>query len=149
MAVAGLGARFLQDRRGVLAVDVVGVGSGVYDRLKEQHLPGRLLEVQAGGAPDNEAVQNIRAEMWWAVREALYRGEISLHRLDEQTYQRLRAELTAPTYRHASNGKIVLESKEELKARGLASPDVADAFVMWWRARASSVRRVASFGAAA
>jgi hypothetical protein len=43
----------------------------------------------------------------------------------------------------------VLEAKEEMKARGLASPDVADAFVMWWRARAQSVRRVASFGAAA
>jgi phage terminase large subunit len=128
---------------------VVGVGSGVYDRLKEQRLPGRLMEVQAGAGADNETVQNVRAEMWWAVREALYRGEISLHRLDEPTYQRLRAELTAPTYRHASNGKIVLEAKEELKARGLASPDVADAFVMWWRARAQSVRRVASFGAAA
>jgi hypothetical protein len=128
-------------------VDVVGVGSGVYDRLREQRLPGSLIEVQAGGAANNDGMLNVRAEMWWNVREALYRGEISLVRLDDSTYARLRAELTAPTYRLTSSGKVQLESKEELKARGLPSPDVADAFVMWYLARAR--RRVASFGAAA
>lgn len=149
MAVAGLGARFLRDRRGALSVDVVGVGSGVYDRLKEQRLPGTLYEVQAGGGADNDAMLNRRAQLWWDVREALYRGEISLSRLDETTYQRLRAELTAPTYRHTSAGKVQIESKDELKARGLPSPDVADAFCLWYHARSRATRRVASFGAAA
>jgi phage terminase large subunit len=149
MQVAGLGARFLRDRRGTLSVDVVGVGSGVFDRLKEQRLPGMVLEVQAGGGSDNDALLNMRAELWWSAREAFYRGEVSLARLDEPTYQRLRAELTAPTYRHTSAGKVQIESKEELKARGLPSPDVADAFCLWQHARSRARRRTSSFGAAA
>lgn len=149
MAVAGLGARFLRDRRGSLAVDVVGVGSGVYDRLKEQRLPGTLHEVQAGAGSDNDSMLNLRADLWWGVREAMYRGEVSLARLDEPTYQRLRSELTAPTYRLTSSGKVQIEAKEELKARGLPSPDVADAFCLWQFARSRARRRVASFGAAA
>jgi hypothetical protein len=149
MSVAGMGARFLEQRRGTLAVDVVGVGSGVYDRLREQRLPGSLIEVQAGGAPHNDGMLNLRADLWWSVRESMYRGEISLSRLDEASYNRLRSELTGPVYRLTSSGKVQLESKEEMKARGLASPDVADAFVMWWYARTRGVRRRATFGAIA
>jgi len=149
MQVAGLGARFLRERRGVLAVDVVGIGSGVYDRLREQRLPGSVHEVQAGGGSDNDAMLNMRAELWWNVREALYRGELSFARLDEPTYQRLRSELTGPTYRLTSSGKVQIESKEEMKARGLPSPDVADALCLWQFARSRARRRVASFGAVA
>ena len=149
MAVAGIGARFLQDRRGAIAVDVVGVGSGVYDRLRELRLPGTLHEVQAGGGSDNDGMLNLRAELWWSLREAFYRGDLSLARLDETTYQRLRAELTGPTYRLTSSGKVQIEAKEEMKARGLPSPDVADALCLWQFARSRARRRVSSFGAAA
>jgi len=40
------------------------------------------------------------------------------------------AELTTPKYKFTSNGKIQIESKDEMRRRGLQSPDVADAFVM-------------------
>lgn len=149
MAVAGLGARFLRDRRGTLAVDVIGVGSGVVDRLREQRLPGTILDVNAGaGATDPDRMINVRAELWWNVREMFYRNEISLARLDEATYSRLRSELTGPTYRLTSSGKVQIEAKEEMKARGLPSPDLADAFCLWHHARSRARRRV-SFGAAA
>jgi len=149
MQVAGIGARFLSERRGQLAVDVVGIGAGVADRLREQRLPGAVIDVQAGGGSDNDAMLNMRAHLWWSVRESLYRGELSLARLDEPTYQRLRAELTGPTYRLTSSGKVQIESKEEMKARGLPSPDLADAFCLWHFARSRARRRVASFGAVA
>ena len=150
MAVAGLGARFLRDRRGTLAVDVVGIGSGVFDRLKEQRLPGTLLEVNAGAAAsDSDRLANLRAELWWTLRESFYRGEVSLARLDETTYARLRSELTAPTYRLTSSGKVLIESKEEMKARGVSSPDLADALCLWHHARSRARRRVSSFGAIA
>jgi phage terminase large subunit len=149
MQVAGLAAAYLQSHRGAVAIDTVGVGSGVYDRLREQRLPGVIHDVQAGAGSDNDAMLNLRAELWWSVRDAFYRGEISLARLDEPTYQRLRAELTAPTYRHTSSGKVQIEAKEEMKARGLPSPDVADAFCLWQFARSRARRRVSSFGAAA
>jgi len=153
MAVAGMGASFLQRRRGALAVDVIGVGAGVVDRIREQRLPGRLLDVNVADAPlrDPELLLNLRAQLWWDVRQQLdpQNSELSLARLDESHYQRLRAELTAPTYRMTSSGKVQIESKEEMKARGLQSPDLADAFNLAIHARSRARHRVSTFGAAA
>jgi phage terminase large subunit len=147
MAVAGLGARFLAGRRGVLAVDEGGVGGGVLDRLREQRLPGNVLGVNAGSGADNDPddrLVNMRAQLWWTAREALYRGEVSLARLPDDAYARLRSELTAPTYRFTSGGKVQIESKEELKKRGISSPDLADAFCLWLYAKGRAKRRVSS-----
>lgn len=152
MAVAGMGARFLQDRRGTLAIDDGGVGGGVVDRLNEQRLPGSILAVNAGSSPDNdpdERLANMRAQLWWSAREAMYRGEVSLARLPEEQYQRLRSELTAPTYRFTSSGRVMIEGKAEMQKRGLKSPDLADAFNLALYARFKSKRRTSSFGAMA
>jgi hypothetical protein len=40
------------------------------------------------------------------------------------------AELTAPTYSFTSTGKMVVERKEDMKKRGMRSPDLADAFLL-------------------
>jgi phage terminase large subunit len=40
------------------------------------------------------------------------------------------AELTAPTYSFTSTGKMVVESKADMKKRGMRSPDLADAFLL-------------------
>ena len=40
------------------------------------------------------------------------------------------AELTAPTYTFSSTGKMVVESKADMKKRGMRSPDLADAFLL-------------------
>jgi phage terminase large subunit len=154
MAVAGMGKSYLDRRRGTLAIDVIGVGAGVVDRIREQHPPGMVLAINVADAPqrDAELLLNLRAQLWWDVRRQLDpNGDdlLSLARLDEPTYQRLRAELTAPTYRMTSSGKVQIESKEELKARGLPSPDLADAFNLAIHARSRARRRVSSFGAAA
>jgi hypothetical protein len=154
MQVAGLGKRYLDTRRGTLAVDVIGVGGGVVDRIKEQHPPGTLLPVNVGEAPDRDAdlLVNLRAQLWWDARRQLdptSDDPLSLMRLDEQDYARLRSELTAPTYRMTSSGKVQIEGKEELKARGLPSPDLADAFCLGLYARSRSRRRTSGFGAVA
>jgi phage terminase large subunit len=154
MEVAGLGMAYLVGRRGTLAIDVIGVGAGVYDRIHEQRPPGDVLAVNVGEAPDHDPdlLVNLRAQLWWDVRLALdprSPDPLSLARLDDASYQRLRSELTAPTYRMTSAGKVQIESKEELKARGLPSPDLADAFCLALYARSRARRRVSSFGAAA
>lgn len=152
MAVAGMGANYLRARRGTLAIDGSGVGGGVVDRLREQRLAGAILDVNAGAAPDNDPDDrflNLRAQMWWHVRDALRDGEVSLARLSEQEYQRLRAELTGPTYKFNSSGKVIVESKDDMRKRGLPSPDLADAFNLSIYARSRARRRVASFGAVA
>ena len=154
MAVAGLGMSYLARRRGTLAVDVIGVGGGVVDRIKEQHPPGSLLAVNVAEAADRdpELLVNLRAQLWWDARRLLdptTEEPISLQRLSEPDYARLRAELTAPTYRMTSSGKVQIESKDEMKARGLPSPDLADAYCLALYARSRSRRRTSSFGAAA
>jgi hypothetical protein len=151
MQTAGWAARFFKDRRGTLAVDDGGVGGGVTDRVREQRLPGVLLAVNAGESPDNDPddhFMNMRSQLWWSAREAFYRGEISLQRLPEDVYVRLRSELTAPRYKFSSGGKIIVESKADMKDRGVPSPDMADSFNLWLYAR-SRARRRTSFGAAA
>jgi hypothetical protein len=154
MQVAGLGMRYLQSRRGTLAVDVIGVGGGVVDRIKEQGPPGQLLAVNVGEAPDRDGdlLVNLRAQLWWDARRQLdptSDDPLSLARLNEQDYARLRAELTSPTYRMTSSGKVQIEGKEEMKARGLPSPDLADAFCLALYARSRARRRTSSFGAVA
>ncbi len=154
MQVAGMGMRYLTSRRGNLAVDVIGVGAGVVDRIKEQKPPGTLLGVNVADTPDHDTdlLLNLRSQVWWDVRRALdpkTDEHISLARLGEQDYARLRSELTAPTYRMTSSGKVQIESKEEMKARGLPSPDLADAFCLALYARSRARRRVSSFGAVA
>ncbi|MGC8668563.1 MAG: hypothetical protein ACP5VE_10670 [Chthonomonadales bacterium] len=104
-----------------IAVDSIGVGAGVVDRLMELQLEGVEAVNVALPAWDGERFANRRAELYWALRERLRTGEIALPQ-DEQ----LCLELAAIRYRHTSQGKIQIESKEEMKRRGLASPDRAD-----------------------
>ena len=92
--------------------------------------------------------------MWWDARRAFDPTNttdepLSLQRLSDLDYQRLRSELSAATYRMTSSGKVQIESKEEMKARGLASPDLADAFCLALYARSRARRRAGSFGAVA
>ena len=101
---------------------------------------------------DTDLLVNLRAQLWWDVRRQLdptADDPLSLMRLSELDYSRLRAELTAPTYRMTSSGKVQIEGKEEMKARGLPSPDLADAFCLAIYARSRARRRTSTFGAAA
>jgi len=156
MQVAGMGMRYLNSRRGSLAVDVIGVGGGVVDRIREQKPPGQLLAVNVAESPDHDPdlLVNLRAQVWWDARRAFDPTNttdepLSLMRLSDLNYQRLRSELSAATYRMTSSGKVQIESKEEMKARGLPSPDLADAFCLALYARSRGRRRVSSFGAVA
>lgn len=153
MQTAGLGVNYLRTKSGSLAVDVIGVGGGVVDRIKEQKPPGTLLAVNVGENPDrdDDTLSNLRSQVWWDLRVALDPegpDPLTLQRLDETAYQRLRSELTAPTYKFNSSGRLVIESKEDMKKRGVPSPDVADALALGLYARSRARRRV-TFGAAA
>jgi hypothetical protein len=66
---------------------------------------------------------NKRAEMWGAMREWIKSGSMPNDR-------QLKADLTGPKTKPDSSGTIYLESKKDMKARGLASPDAADALAV-------------------
>lgn len=105
-------------------VDGVGVGGGVVDRLRALKL--KVFEVNAGAkAGQDRRYGNKRAEMWGRMKDWLGgRGVISEWDLD------LAAELTGPTYHFDPSNRIFLEKKEDMKKRGLRSPDVADALAL-------------------
>lgn len=113
----------------VVMVDSGGVGGGVVDRLRQLRIP--VIEVDFGSGADGTNLAdrtkyaNKRAEIWGAVRNWLPGGAIPDMSTGEHTT--LVDELTGPTY--ALNGKeaIQLETKKDMRRRGVPSPNVADA----------------------
>ena len=110
-------------------VDVIGVGAGVVDRLKEQEFPVNGINV-GESAIDKEHFANLRAELYWNLRERFKNGEIDLTRIDQIVYDRLSGELTSIKFKYTSKGQIQLEAKKDMKKRLGRSPDLADALVL-------------------
>lgn len=105
-------------------VDVGGLGAGVVDRLRQ--LRFNVIEVNAGSkAQDDQKFTNLRAEMWWRMRAWIReRGCLP------KQFSGLVDDLTALTYSYDVRNRVKLERKEDLKARGLPSPDIADALAL-------------------
>lgn len=105
-------------------VDGVGVGGGVVDRLAQ--LGYKPVDVSAGGrAMNDERYANKRAEMWGVMRDWISkRGSLPADNAE------LVDDLVAPTYKFDSSNRIQLEKKEDMKKRGLPSPDIGDALAL-------------------
>jgi phage terminase large subunit len=107
-------------------VDVIGIGAGVVDRLKELGLPVvgiNVAETEAVNSRSDRQFNRLRDELWWKSREWLESKDCKLCE-DEETI----AELTTPTYSILSNGLIQVERKDDMKKRGVKSPNRADAW---------------------
>lgn len=108
--------------RVVVFVDGGGVGGGVVDRLRQ--LGVDVIEVQFGGAArDARKYLNRRAEIWGAMRDWLAVGCI-------ERDETLATDLTSVEYQFTLKDQIQLERKEDMKKRGLASPDDGDALAL-------------------
>ena len=109
----------------VAKIDEIGIGRGLVDRGKELRLPFKGVNV--GKEPkDKEQYANIRAEGYWALRERFQDGQIDIDPQDDD----LAAQLVDLKFKRSSSGKILIESKEEIKRRGHGSPDEADAVML-------------------
>jgi len=103
-----------------IKVDVIGVGSGVVDRLSEQQFP--VVAMNGAESPiEPDKFLNKRAEWYWNLRERYKDGNIAIQHDDE-----LEGQLASIKYKFNSQGKIQIESKEDMKKRNLESPDKAD-----------------------
>lgn len=107
-----------------ILIDVIGLGAGVLDRAVEIGLPARGINV-GEQASSKATYMRLRDELWFKGREWF---EDKASRIPQD--DALIAELIAPTYQVLSTGKIQVERKDEMKKRGLASPDLADAFLL-------------------
>ncbi|GAF87251.1 unnamed protein product, partial [marine sediment metagenome] len=104
-------------------VDMIGIGAGVYARLKEQ-TKGIVPIDSARKSADAKKFVNFRAQMWAGFRLWLSDEEVGLPPDPE-----LAAQLSSVKYKYNSRGQLVIESKEDMKKRGMASPNKADAVV--------------------
>lgn len=108
-------------------VDGGGIGGGVIDRLRQ--LGHEVIEVNFGGKPDDpKKYANKAAEMWDRVKAWLPFGY--LPEPDSEHGEVLATDLTGREYGYNDASQIVLEKKEHMKERGLASPDHADGFCL-------------------
>lgn len=106
------------------AIDVGGLGAGVYDRLLELVGPEEceLVQVNSSESPyDATKYTNKRAEMWGETKEWLINQPAQIPDNDE-----LQADLTQIRYFYDSNNALKMEKKEDMKKRGFRSPDMAD-----------------------
>jgi intein/homing endonuclease len=114
-------------------VDGIGIGAGVVSRLREMFKRERIhsfIASEHSDATDRTGELgfiNMRAEVWWGMRERLdptYGPTVALPPDDVLT-----GDLTAPHWKVASNGKIQIESKEQIAKRLERSTDAGDAVV--------------------
>jgi hypothetical protein len=104
-----------------ILVDSIGVGSGVVDRLRELGAPVRGVNV-AESPSMGETYNNLRTELWFKTKAWLEDRSCKIPQDDE-----LLADLTGIRYSFTSSGKMAAESKDQMRRRGLRSPDLADA----------------------
>jgi hypothetical protein len=130
MTLAGEVARLAwQTGASAIHVDAGGVGGGVVDRLNALGVPG-VMEIHFAGRadgwqPEQAGIRyaNKRAEMWGFMKEWLKHG--ALPDLSD-----LVQDLTGIEYGYDAQSAILLEKKDDMKRRGLASPDLGDALAL-------------------
>ena len=116
-----------------ICVDTIGLGSGVADRLREQGFNVRDVNVSESSAMNPNA-NKLRDELWLSVKDWLATRAVKLPKDDT-----LRHELVTPRYNFTSSGKVVVESKDSMKRRGMRSPDLADALCLTFASNAALV----------
>ena len=117
-----------------VVVDEVGIGAGVVDRLKE--LGHQVQGINVGtAARDSEHYANLRAEGYWNLRQLFLDGRVGIPQDNE-----LVGQLAGLRYSFNSLGKVLIESKEEMRRRGTPSPDKADALVLAFLSTKRKVR---------
>jgi phage terminase large subunit len=111
-------------------VDVAGIGYHFATHLRDVLPEGiAVREVNVGERPTTdeaaERYANLKAELYWGLRERFRDGDVT--GLTDQTTL---AQLVSVRYEHDGRGKIVIESKEKARKRGVKSPDRAEALML-------------------
>jgi hypothetical protein len=129
MPVAGRTKGIIDKHGGYAHVDVIGIGAGVVDRLREQGVEVRPFNSSEKTSFRDQSGElgftNKRSAAWWNMRELLQTEPVALPPDDL-----LIGDLTAPKWRVMSGGRIQVESKDDIKKRIGRSTDDGDAVVM-------------------
>lgn len=127
MTLAGRCAVIIKaEKPDAMFIDVGGLGAGVYDRLVELGYGDIVKPVNFGGKPiDSDRFYNKRSEMWGLMGDWI--KEIPNQIPDDSG---LISDLVTPQYSFTSDGRMKLESKDDMKKRLGRSPDVGDALAL-------------------
>lgn len=116
-----------------VVVDGDGLGAGVVDNLRYRGYGQGLFEFHGNSTPDRpEMYYNKRAEGWGLTREWLQGGA------EIPNDPELASDLTSPCYGFSAKQQIQIEKKEDMKKRGLQSPDNADCLMMSFAVKLAS-----------
>jgi hypothetical protein len=108
-----------------MVVDGDGNGGGVVDQIKARGFGARLFEFHGGGTPNEvHKYLNRRSEIWGLLRDWL----AQCPQIPDDP--ELGDDLVGPLYSYNAKGQICLEPKDEMKERGLSSPDCGDQLAM-------------------
>ena len=131
METAGRVSGILRAHGGAAVIDVVGIGAGVLDRVRELGLQTEAFNAGERTAwldrSGEQGFVDSRAAAWWCLRELLdpaHGEQVALPPDD-----RLIGDLSAPKWRSMSGGRVRVESKDDIRKRLGRSTDHADAVV--------------------
>jgi hypothetical protein len=106
-------------------VDKVGIGAGVFGRLRELGY-ANVVGVHSGErAAEDELYGNKKAELWANMKKWIEDVPCKLPDSEE-----LASDLGSPGYKYDSSRRLMIEKKEDMKKRGIRSPDVGDALAL-------------------
>jgi hypothetical protein len=127
METVGLIRRIIdKERPSKVCIDCIGIGAGIVDRLIEIGYDCVEGVNVARTANDRDKFRNLRAELWHDMREWMC-GESIVQIPDSDE---LLGDLTSLGYKFDSSGRLLIESKDDLRRRGIKSPDTADALAL-------------------
>jgi hypothetical protein len=132
-SAARVADKFREMKLDYVAVDVIGLGSGVADRLKQLVGRDKVIEVNVAERPAaRERYNRFRDELWFSVREFFQNESAAFdtENISSAMFERLQAELTCVHYKYQGNGKLKVDSKDDMRSANKASPDLADALCL-------------------
>lgn len=128
MEIAGMLKHIIDDEKPTrIYIDSIGIGAGIVDRLREMGYT-QVEGVNVGRSANfKEKFANLRAELWSEMRDWLMQNDLAVQIPDDDN---LHGALCSLGYKHRSNGQLLIEGKDDLRARGMPSPDEADALCL-------------------
>ena len=132
-----------------LVVDSDGIGEGVADILQTKRVPCSEFHGGYGAkALDINKYKNLRSQFYWIVAKKFEKGLYDLSQIPDKEFELLKNQLCCMKVKPPdAQGRIQIETKEDLMARGIRSPDYADAFMMseygWWISKYADIKAYA------
>lgn len=127
-----IAASYSKNKAEFTVVDSDGIGDGYQDLLANLHVP--CLEFHGGRAHkamEDRKFVNLRTQFYNLIAKKFEKGLYSLSELPEREYQILKNQLCSiKRKRDDGMNRMQIETKDDMKARGIASPDYADTFMM-------------------